>query len=243
MLDHPAEAEFGYRNRLLARFTQADYEQLRPELKLIALRERAVLCEPQKPIDSAYFIESGVASLVVTMRNGKTAEVGTIGNEGFVGLPIVFGEDVATVGVYMLVPGAALRLPAQSLRRQIKHSPSLQAVLLRYANAFLTQVAQFAACASMHSLEMRCCRWLLGARDRMPSDQFLLTQEFLAMMLGVRRSSVSAVMGALQKKRLIRYSRGQITILDRAALEKAACECYQVTKAEFDRVLRADTSA
>lgn len=240
VLDHPAAMEPHSRNRLLAQFAQSDYERLRPHLKTVALHEQAVLCAPQQAIDLVYFIESGVASLVVTMQNGKTAEVGTIGNEGVVGLPVVFGEGAATIGVYMLVPGIALRISAHVLKQQLALSPTLRGVLLRYANAFFNQVAQLAACASMHSLEMRCCRWLSSTRDRMRSDHFDLTQEFLAMMLGVRRSSVSGVMSGLQKKRFVRYSRGRVTILDREAIRAASCECYHATKVEFDRLLGAD---
>ena len=243
VLDHQAAVEPHFRNRLLAQVARSDYERLRPHLKTATLHEHAVLCAPRQAIDSVYFIESGVASLVVTMQNGKIAEVGTIGNEGVVGLPVVFGEDAATFGVYMLVPGIALRIPAHVLRQQLALSPTLRGVLLRYANTFFNQVAQSAACASMHSLEMRCCRWLSSTRDRMPSDRFDLTQEFLATMLGVRRSSVSGVMSSLQKKRFVRYSRGRVTILDREAIRAAACECYHTTKVEFDRICSALTHA
>jgi CRP-like cAMP-binding protein len=240
VLDHPAAMEPDSRNRLLAQFAQSDYERLRPHFKTVALHEQSVLCAPRQTIDSVYFIESGVASLVVTMENGKAAEVGTIGNEGIVGLPVVFGESTTATGVTMQVPGSALRMPAHVLRQQLALSPTLRGVLLRYANAFFNQVAQSAACASMHSLEMRCCRWLSSTRDRMPSDRFDLTQEFLAMMLGVRRSSVSGVMSGLQRKRFVRYSRGRVTVLDREAIRAAACECYHTTKVEFDRLLDAD---
>lgn len=243
MLDHSTSIEFSCRNRLLARFDQADIDRLRPDFSLVVLYERDILCEPQKRIESVYFIESGIASLVVNTRRGKTAEVASIGNEGFVGLPVVFGEETATVGAYALVPGSALRLSAVTFRRQFEQSPRLQALLFRYANAVFAQMAQYSACASMHSLEMRCSRWLLGACDRMPLDRFLLTQDHMAMILGVRRSSISAVMGALQKRGLIQYSRGHITILDRHALQATACECYQLTKGIFDRVLCADPNA
>ena len=235
-----AKAEHRSRNRLLAHFTQADYERLRPQLKPINLPEQFVLYAAQHPIEFVYFPESGVASLVVSMKNGKTVEVGTIGNEGFVGLPIVFGESAGPIGAFMQVPGAGLRMPAAAFRHEIERSATLRATLMHYAGTFFNQVAHSSACALLHPLEQRCCRWLMSTADRMPSDQFALTQEFLAMMLGVRRSSVSAVMGELQRKGFVRYSRGRVTLLDRKALQASTCECYHLMKGEFDRLLGDD---
>ena len=128
-------------------------------------------------------------------------------------------------------------MDARIFRGELDHSPTLNLVMLRYAHAFFNQVAQSAACAHLHRLEQRCCRWLLMTRDRMPSGDFLLTQEFLGMMLGVRRTSVTDVMGSLQKAGLIRYRRGHVTILDHEALQQRACECYEISKLEFDRLL------
>ena len=226
-------------NRLLAQLSVADYELLRSHLRPVALDYKAVLYAPGQLIEFVYFIESGVASMVNVMKNGDAAEVGTIGNEGIVGLPVVFGDTTAPNSVYMQVPGAGLRMPARIFSEQLNHSKSLRTALLHYAAAFFNQVAQSAACVTFHPIEQRCCRWLMMTRDRMPSDEFLLTQEFLAMMLGVRRTSVNAAMGKLQKQGLVRYSRGHLTILDRKALQGAACECYRITKGEFDRLLGA----
>ena len=180
---------------------------------------------------------SGVGSLVHTMTNGQAAEVGTIGNEGFVGLPILLGDERGPTSVYVQVPGAGLRMKAEIFREELERSGPLRGIMLRYAHAFFNQVAQSAACAHFHSLEQRCCRWLLMTRDRMPSDHFLLTQEFLAMMLGVRRAGVTVAASALQRAGLIRYDRGRVAILDRQGLEERACECYAVSKEEFDRLL------
>jgi CRP-like cAMP-binding protein len=226
-------------NRLLAQIPVEDYERLRPHLKPVPLDYRAVLYKPQKAIEFVHFIESGVGSLVHVMKNGSAAEVGTIGNEGIVGLPVVFGARAALSGVYMQVPGAGLRMSARIFNEQMNLSEPLRKSILRYANAFFNKVAQSAACAYFHPLEMRCCRWLMMTRDRMPSDEFLLTQEFLAMMLGVRRPSVSTTMASLQRKGLLRYNRGNVTVLDRKGLQAAACECYKATKAEFDLLLGA----
>ena len=153
---------------------------------------------------------SGVGSLVHTMTNGQAAEVGTIGNEGFVGLPILLGDERGPTSVYVQVPGAGLRMKAEIFREELERSGPLRGIMLRYAHAFFNQVAQSAACAHFHSLEQRCCRWLLMTRDRMPSDHFLLTQEFLAMMLGVRRAGVTVAASALQRAGLIRYDRGRV---------------------------------
>src|ERR1019366_10693117 len=158
-------------------------------------------------------------------------------NEGMVGLPLVLGDDMAPTSVYVQVPGAGLRLAAALFKIELARSASMRAVMLRYAHAFFNQVAQSAACNHFHSLQQRCCRWLLMTHDRMQSDEFLLTQEFLAMMLGVQRTGVTGVAGALQRAGLIRYKRGNVTILDRRGLERRSCECYGVSKAEFDRLL------
>lgn len=237
MPENLAKSERQNANRLLAQFSDADYELLKPHLKPVLLDDRAVLYAPHQPIDFVYFIESGVASLVNTMKNGDAAEVGTIGNEGIVGLPVVFGDTTAPNGVYIQVPGAGLKMPAHIFGEQLNLSTSLRTAFLHYAAAFFNQVAQSAACIAFHPIETRCCRWLMMTRDRMPSDEFMLTQEFLAMMLGVRRTSVSAAMRSLQRKGFVRYSRGHVTILDRKRLQAAACECYQATKDEFDRLL------
>ena len=224
-------------NRLLGLLPSRDYQRLRPHLHRITLGYRQSLYRANKPIGFVYFIETGVGSLVNTMKNGEAAEVGTIGNEGLVGLPIAFGDDRAPTSVYVQVPGAGWRMKASLFKKELARSASMHAVILRYAHAFFNQVAQSAACNHFHSLEQRCCRWLLMTHDRMQSDEFLLTQEFLAMMLGVQRTGVSAAAGALQRVGLIRYIRGNVTIIDRRGLIQRSCECYEVSKSEFDRLL------
>jgi len=149
----------------------------------------------------------------------------------------VLGDDGAPTSVYIQVPGAGLRMKATLFKKELARSASMRAVMLRYAHAFFNQVAQSAACNHFHALEQRCCRWLLMTHDRMQSDEFLLTQEFLAMMLGVQRTGVTAAAGGLQRAGLIRYKRGNVTILDRRSLLRRSCECYGVSKREFDRLL------
>jgi CRP-like cAMP-binding protein len=224
-------------NRLLGLLPRRDYERLRPHLRRIPLDYRQSLYRANKPIGFVYFIETGVGSLVNTMANGNAAEVGTIGNEGVVGLPLLLGDDRAPTSVYVQVPGAGLKMKATLFTAELARSASMRAVMLRYAHAFFNQVAQSAACNHFHPIQQRCCRWLLMTHDRMQSDKFLLTQEFLAMMLGVQRTGVTAAAGALQRDGLIRYSRGNVTILDRRSLQDRSCECYGVSKAEFDRLL------
>jgi CRP-like cAMP-binding protein len=224
-------------NRLLSLLSDDDYEHLRPHLSLIALDYRKILYEAARPIEHVYFPVEGVASLVITSADGASAEVGTIGSEGIVGLPVCLGDREAPSSVYVQVPGTALKMNADAFRGELGHCPSLNLAMLRYAHAFFNQVAQSAACAHLHRVEERCCRWLLMTRDRMPSGEFLLTHEFLGMMLGVRRTTVTEVMGSLQKAGLIRYRRGHVSILDPEALRQRACECYDISRLEFDRLL------
>src|ERR1700719_4415552 len=224
-------------NRLLSLLSDNDYERLRPHLSHVVFEYKKSLYEASRPIDHVYFPVDGVASMVITTADGASAEVGTIGSEGMVGLPICLGDRDAPSSVYVQVPGMALETDVRVFRDQLERSRTLNLVMLRYAHAFFNQVAQSAACAHLHKVEQRCCRWLLMTRDRMPSDEFLLTHEFLGMMLGVRRTTVTDVMGSLQKAGLIRYRRGHVTILDHEALRERAGECYEISKLEFDRLL------
>jgi CRP-like cAMP-binding protein len=233
----PRNAADRHDNRLLGLLPPSDYERLRPHLQRIPLEYRQSLYRANKPIGFVYFIETGVGSLVNTMANGEAAEVGTIGNEGMVGLPLVWGDDRAPTSVYVQVPGVGLRMKSSLFTQELARSGSMRTVMLRYGHAFFNQVAQSAACNHFHSIEQRCCRWMLMTHDRMRSDEFLLTQEFLAMMLGVQRTGVTAAAGGLQRAGLIRYKRGNVTILDRRGLERRSCECYRVSKKEFDRLL------
>jgi CRP-like cAMP-binding protein len=233
----PRPARQPPQNRLLASLAPASYARLRPHLDAVVLRYKQSLYEADEAIRFVYFLETGVASLVNVMRNGDAAEVGTIGNEGFVGLPVMFGDKLAPSSVYMQVAGNGHRMKASVFWKELERSDALRIQTLRYAHAFFNQVAQSVACAHFHPLENRCCRWLLMTHDRMKADEFPLTQEFLAMMLGVRRSGVTIAAGALQRAGLIRYHRGRVTILDHAALLARACECYGVSKGEFDRLL------
>jgi CRP-like cAMP-binding protein len=232
MLEHSQRT-----NRLLSLLPDSDYERLRPHLLPVVLDYRKSLYEASRPIEHVYFPVEGVASLVITTAEGASAEVGTIGSEGMVGLPVCLGDRDAPSSVYVQVPGTALSIDTRIFRGELERSPTLHLIMLRYAHAFFNQVAQSAACTHLHKVEQRCCRWLLMTRDRMPTDDFLLTHEFLGMMLGVRRTTVTDVMGSLQRGGLIRYRRGHVTILDQEGLRRRACECYDISRLEFDRLL------
>jgi CRP-like cAMP-binding protein len=225
------------RNRLLAHLGQEDQKRLFRYLESVTLAYKCPLYDARQLIDFVYFIESGVASLVITMADDAAAEVATVGNEGIVGLPVLLGQNTAPTSIYMQVPGRGLRMRVEIFREEMERSGSLRTIMLHYAHAFFNQVAQSTACAHLHSLDQRCCRWLLMTHDRMPTDEFLLTQEFMAMMLGVSREAVVMAAGKLRRAGLIRYRMGRITILDRQGLEAGACQCYAITKAEFDHFL------
>jgi CRP-like cAMP-binding protein len=233
-MDQPFQSQ---RNRLLELLPANDFARLRQQLDEVPLDYKFELYRAGKPIPFVYFPLTGVASIVNTMMNGAAAEVGTVGNEGIVGLPIILGDTVAPNDVYVQVPGAGLRMPASAFREALEGSSTMRNVMLRYIHALFNQIAQTAACNSFHTIEQRCCRWLLMTHDRVLSDQFSLTQEFLGMMLGVRRTSITLTANHLKRQEFIKYSRGHVTILDRPGLERRSCECYAVSKREFDRLL------
>jgi CRP-like cAMP-binding protein len=187
-------------------------------------------------IEYVYFLDAAVVSLVTHLKDGDSVEVGMIGGEGMVGLPIVLGDDVAQNHAVVQIADGAMRMESAALAKQMKRGGRLQGLLLRYSLSLLKQISQTAACNRNHSLGERLSRWLLICHDRVEGDELRLTQEFIAQMLGSRRSRVSEAATVLQGQGLIRYSRGHIRILDRAGLEDYACECYGVVKAESDRL-------
>lgn len=222
-------------NRLLAALPRADYQRLAAELEPVSLAFKQILYERGAPIPQVYFPQTAMVSLITPMRNGMSIEVGTIGLEGMAGLPAFLEANEAPARFLIQISGEALRLNSDVLRAEIGRGGALYSLLARYTNAFLTMEAQGVACNGLHTVKQRCCRWLLMTHDRIRSDEFPLTQELFAQMLGVRRASVAEVARMLQRTGLIRYRRGLITILDRGGLEKAACECYGVINAAFGR--------
>ncbi|WP_431271462.1 Crp/Fnr family transcriptional regulator [Dankookia sp. P2] len=215
----------------------ADLEWLRPRLERVELGARKVLHAPEEPLDAVHFPESGWISMLATLENGDAAEVGLVGCEGLVGLPLLLGADRSPFEAMVQSEGTGLRLPADAFQEALEHSPALRTLLLRYALAFTAQVSQTAACNGRHHIEQRLARWMLMAHDRSVGDSFPMTHEFLSLMLGVRRAGVTVAAGALQRAGLIRYERGRMTITDRDGLEAGACDCYPIVRREYGRLL------
>lgn len=224
-------------NRLLARLPPKEYQRLLPLLRLVPLKLKHVLNEPGSSILHVHFPILGVVSAVTVMQDGRSIEVATIGNEGMVGLTAFLGYEESPNRMIVQVNGEALRMDADTLRVETTGASPLQIVLRRYHVAFHYQMSQAVACNGLHTVEQRCCRWLLMTHDRAQTDEFILTHEFLSHMLGVRRVSVTLVLKPLQDAGLIRNHRGRITVLDRKRLEARACECYQTVRDEYDRLL------
>ena len=224
-------------NRLLSAVSRDVQVWLLPRMEKTSLSLRQLLYEPQTPITHVYFPLSGVVSLVIVLKSGETVEIGTVGNEGFVGAPAFFGVDRSPMKVFCQVAGQALRMRIEHFRRSMEEYPDLAETCRRYMQGMVTQISQTTACNHVHSVQARMCRWLLMTHDRVGADEFHLTQEFLAQMLGVRRPSVTVAAGLIQKAGLIRYQRGRIRVVDRAGLEAGACECYETVRQEFDKLL------
>jgi CRP-like cAMP-binding protein len=208
-------------------------------LEVIQLEPGQDLHLPDEPIGHVYFPHRGVVSLVNELPDGRSVEIATVGNEGMVGIAVLLGATTMRSRALCQVPGSAWQMEADAFRRAVDVNPVFRTLLLRYALALLTQVAQTATCNRLHPIEQRCARWLLMTHDRINrAPRFPLTQAFLGQMLGVRRASVSAAAATLQRAGLIRYTRGIVTIPDRKALETAACPCYGVIRTEFYRLLK-----
>ncbi len=227
------------RNRLLAALPREELEQILPMLTHVDLPVGMTIYEPQVCIEHVYFVLEGIISMVSEMREG-TVEVGTVGCEGMTGLPIALSADTMPSRAFVQVPGEALMMHADDLRRAMDDSPTLRRLVHRYVLALFDQTAQHAACNRLHALEERCARWLLMTHDRVSGDVLHLKQQFLAEMLGVHRPAVTLAAGALQKAGIIRYSRGRVTVLDRPALENAACECYRIVTRRAEELLASE---
>jgi CRP-like cAMP-binding protein len=222
-------------NRLLLALTLEDLDGLRAHLELVPLRHKQTLSNPGAPIQHLYFPQEGMVSLVQPLR-GAMIEVGMIGNEGFVGVPVVLGADASPLETMVQIPGSALRIETGAFREKAGRSATLSGRLLRYAQALQVQVSLTAACNGRHPIPERLARWLLMARDRAPSNELPFGHEFLSMMLGVRRAGVTVAVGALKAAGLIRSTHGRVTIIDRRGLEAASCECYRIVTNEYERL-------
>jgi CRP-like cAMP-binding protein len=225
------------RNGLLKVLPPADFGRLAASLTPVTLPFKQALLEADEPIGAAYFIETGMVSYLNYLEGGEALEVGLIGSEGMVGLPLILGVDSASFGAMVQMEGTALRIGPTALRQAFNESEALRNRLLRYMQALHVQVSQTAVCNKHHSLEERLTRWLLMAHDRAGEDQFPMTHEFMSLMLGVRRAGVSVTANVLKQAGLIHYRSGSMTILDRPGLEDAGCECYGNVQRQFEQLL------
>lgn len=224
-------------NKILAGLPAKEYARLAPHLTAVSLPLGEILYKTEDAIEYVYFPNSGVVSLVAHMQEGASVEVGLVGNEGMVGMPLVLGDDISPNEAIVQIADGAMKMKASVLVAELARAGQLQVLLLRYTLAAIRQISQTAACNRSHHVGERLARWLLTCHDRVNGDELKLTQEFIAEMLGTRRSGVSEAAMLLQSAGFIRYSRGHITVLDREGLEEFACECYAAVKVEFDRLL------
>ncbi len=222
------------RNLLLSALEASAYSQLLDGAEKIHLELRHVLYEANAPITHVYFLERGVASIIAPVGDGASVEVGTVGNEGFVGLPHLFGVDREPAKAFIQVADGGVRVTAAAFKTAVAGSEALRTLFLRYAQSYMSQVSQSSACNRAHSIEERCARWLLMTHDRVATNEFPLTHEFLSLMLGVRRAGVTVAAGTLQKAGLIEYTHGRIKVIDRAGLEDASCACYRIIRDSYD---------
>ena len=221
-------------NSLLAALPRKSYLRLLPGLMPVELVFGEVLYEPSEPIRDVYFPSRSLVSLLTLVEGHLALEVGMVGREGMVGIPLALGADVSPVRALVQGAGPALKMTAARFRTELRASPPLQRELNRYVHVMMAQISQTAGCNRFHVVEARLARWLLMTRDRVRSAQFRMTHDFLSHMLGVRRVGVTEAASALQRQKLIEYSRGNISILDDRGLEAACCSCYQVVKDMHD---------
>ncbi len=224
-------------NRLLALLPAAEREALRGRAEVVSLRHGHHIIVPDRTIHEVYFPLSCLLSLVTTMEDGATVESGTVGREGMSGIPVILNAGQTTMPTFCQIPGEAVRVRAEVFRASYERSEEVRRVLNRYVHTVVVVGSQSAACNALHRVEERMCRWLLMSSDGVGSEDVNLTQEYLATMLGVRRPGVTEIAGKLRAEGLIEYTRGCIRILDRAGMERLACECYGRVKGEYERLL------
>jgi CRP-like cAMP-binding protein len=224
-------------NHLLEALPATDYQRLAPHLELIKMPLGEALYESGGRLQYVYFPTTSIVSLLYVMEDGASAEIAVVGNEGILGISLFMGGETTPSRAVVQSAGEGYRLSATRMKEEFNRAGPLMRLLLRYTQALITQMAQTAVCNRHHSVEQQLCRWLLLSLDRLSSNELTMTQELIADMLGVRREGVTEAAGKLQRAGLIEYSRGHIKVLNRPGLEKRVCECYQVVKTEFDRLL------
>ena len=224
-------------NRLLAALPTAEYQRLLPELEPVSLAFAQIIYAPGDTIQHVYFPNNSIVSLLAAEPHHASLEVGMIGNEGMTGISVFMGVKTSRTLALVQGSGSAVRMKAALLRKESDHAGPLHRLLLRYTYSLFTQMSLASACNKFHPLNARLARWLLMTHDRIGTDEFRLTQEFMSNMLGVRREGVNRAAGELQREKLVRYSRGQMAILNRKQLERVSCTCYGIIKADSDRSL------
>jgi CRP-like cAMP-binding protein len=223
------------RNQLLVGLSPGALSNLRHDLRVVSFKRGSVLCEAGEPLKNVYFVEAGAVSLVALYEDGTTAEMATVGREGLVGIGVLLGGEDALGQYVATLPGCALAVQATRFQSVLRQVAGLRTACETYAQAFLAHLLRNVACNASHAVTQRCARWLLMCDDQVEHHQFELTHEYLANMLGVRRSTVTVVARTLQNANLIRYRRGAITVLNRRGLEATACECYRMVRDGYDR--------
>jgi CRP-like cAMP-binding protein len=227
-------------NKLLACLPGEDFHRLRPQLRVVTLEAKQVLHRRNEPVRDVFFLHGGVASVTTVMQDGSMVEVATVGDEGFVGINAFLGGEMVGTETMLQVPDVprttAAVMSADAFRLEVDRRGALFECVQRYSQGLLTLMVHSTACIAFHPVHQRCCRWLLMTHDRIHRDEFHLSHEFLAMMLGTTRPTVTVVAGTLQKAGLIEYKHGRMRIIDRERLESASCECYATVKGHFDRV-------
>ena len=224
-------------NRLLAALPTEDYQRLYPHLQPVELPQHQILYHAGEDYDYAYFPSHAIVSTVAIMENGSTTEIGVIGNEGMVGLPIILNTGYTNSTAIVQVGGDGFKIPAGRIQEELNRQGALKRLLMRYIQARFIQLGQTAACNRYHTVEQRFARWLLSVRDNIQKDEFQLTQQFISQMLGVRRTGVTEVAVKFQKAGIIEYKRGFIRIVSPQRLQAATCECYKLIYRESDRLL------
>jgi CRP-like cAMP-binding protein len=224
-------------NHLLAALPEGEFARLKTNLQPVVLPLGEVIYESGEQLEYIYFPTTAIISLLYIMENGATAEIGMAGNDGLVGIALFMGGSTTPSRAVVQSAGNAFRLRSKALTFEFGLGGVFQKILLRYTQSLMTQISQTAVCNRLHTVEQQLCRWLLINHDLLQSNKLIMTHDLIANMLGVRREGVSIAAGHLQKQGLIRYVRGTITMLDRPGLELTACECYQVVKDEYDRLL------
>jgi len=233
----PTDAPTPRQSHLLAVLPEAESKRLLPHMELVSLPLGKALYESGDQLNHVYFPTTAIVSLLYELENGSSAEIAVVGNEGIVGIALFMGGDTVPNRAVVQSAGHGYRLQGRLLQQEFNRAGALQHLLLRYTLAMLTQMAQTAVCNRHHTVDQQLCRWLLLSLDRLPTMELNMTQELIANMLGVRREGVTEAAGKLQKAGLIHHDRGRITVLDRPGLEKRVCECYEVVRKEFRRLL------